>query len=790
MAVSIAAPAAGLRSRERTWPALVEAALVAAAIAALVPVWSALDTHEQGRDARFAPAAVVVRDLPAPVLRDVCATHGGGSDPEVRDRLCGPGAAAADPSRVDRLPRALTSAIALASRALVAPRDELRARIAELRGQRSGEAADPAALDRAIADELARLARYVRRYDLDAKGDDPPRALDCAVEALRAAGGGPALREGAEGRARANAALLFAAALDAHAAASSLIGAAALPAARATASRCDGVDARSSLAGVAALMADARASSGQRAKDEAMRALLHTARWQWAGWAVLGLLLLHVQRLGLAPVASTGVTLAAWAAAAWIGRVPWPLGSGAALSFARDTALPFGMPAGYVMAMLAVAALALCVAPWMAARLPGARSVAASPFAYPGWVVATGVGFLLLCDLSANGTFANRYLALYHHGHLWLAMLAFSLVAAWRQPLARGSSWMIALGDGAASRVVLRLGPVVAGGAFVVVALAGVTAAALLLANTRQLTSELGRLWLVTGAAWFFFLRGTPFTERVARSGGSFASLTRYLAPLMFVVVVLVAAMVLTRDMGPLLVAAYGAGAFVAASVAMWWYQRHATRLTAYAVAVLLFAAWIVATTVALYRFGALDPVTAARLENVAAPLASANDQLALVTWFQRAAPPAGFGPGAVPWCGFGATDTCAGVPAQIQSDYTFTALVGMFGWAGAWMLTLGCTLWLVATIRPHGRATRGEPRLVRVGTRLRNDEQAFLSWLCVAWVVMTLCQLAVTVAGNLAVIPLTGVTFPFVSFGMTSLTVNAAMLALAVDVAPRGPAQ
>jgi cell division protein FtsW (lipid II flippase) len=50
------------------------------------------------------------------------------------------------------------------------------------------------------------------------------------------------------------------------------------------------------------------------------------------------------------------------------------------------------------------------------------------------------------------------------------------------------------------------------------------------------------------------------------------------------------------------------------------------------------------------------------------------------------------------------------------------------------------------------------------------NDEQALLSWIAVTWVVLALCQLAVTVAGNLAVIPLTGVTFPFVSFGMTSL--------------------
>ena len=80
-------------------------------------------------------------------------------------------------------------------------------------------------------------------------------------------------------------------------------------------------------------------------------------------------------------------------------------------------------------------------------------------------------------------------------------------------------------------------------------------------------------------------------------------------------------------------------------------------------------------------------------------------------------------------------------------------------------------------------RRTRGEPRFIRAGPRIRNDEQAFLSWICVTWVVLTMCQLAVTVAGNIAVIPLTGVPFPFVSFGMTSLILNAAMLGLAINV-------
>jgi cell division protein FtsW (lipid II flippase) len=100
-----------------------------------------------------------------------------------------------------------------------------------------------------------------------------------------------------------------------------------------------------------------------------------------------------------------------------------------------------------------------------------------------------------------------------------------------------------------------------------------------------------------------------------------------------------------------------------------------------------------------------------------------------------------------------------------------------------AWAVVLGCAIWLHRLIRHHARVTRGEPRLVSTSGRIANDEQALLSWMAVAWVVLALCQLAVTVAGNLAVLPLTGVTFPFVSFGMTSLLVNMAMLALAINV-------
>jgi len=166
-----------------------------------------------------------------------------------------------------------------------------------------------------------------------------------------------------------------------------------------------------------------------------------------------------------------------------------------------------------------------------------------------------------------------------------------------------------------------------------------------------------------------------------------------------------------------------------------------------------------------------------------AAPFASINDQLALVSWFQRATPPEGFGIGTVPWCGFSSARGCSGVPAQIHSDYTFTALVGTFGPLAAWLGSVATALWLHRLVRHHGRVTRGEPRLVADAGQLGHDGQALVSWIAVAWVVLTSCQLAVTVAGNLAVLPLTGVTFPFVSFGMTSLLVNLAFLALCLNV-------
>ncbi len=785
MALCIARETARPLSRRTpiAWPLWVEAALVAAAIACLLPLFDRIAGDEAGRDRRFADGAIAVSGLPEPVLPSLCAAYAAHAEPLVRDRFCRSGDAVSN-GAVDRIPTVLADARARIRSAFIAPIDEAQARLAELRIQQREGLGDLLTIGHSIEAIERELAPFIKRYALDTPGVTGPLPIACAFENIDANLARQSARADSQRDiANSNAVLLLGAALDGHPATGVVADVAILPT-TATAERgaCAGVLLTDALAQTASLVADARNAPQTVAKNDAMRALLRFAGWQWAGFMLAGFALLQLSRRAIRPAYGVALSLAVWAAAAWIGRVPWPLGSDRTFSIAREGESWLAPPAPFVAALIAAALIVGAYALLRHASAATPQSPA-SRVGYPGLVLFTGVGWLVLLDLSANGYIGNRYLALYHHGHLWLGMLIFCMLIFLRQPLGRALAWWLSLVDGVSNAITRKLGGTVAVTAFVVFVVALVGVVGVLLANMRQLTSELGRIWLIVGAAWFFFMRGTPLAERMARSGHSIVSLARYIAPLLFVVLVLIGAMFATRDMGPLLIAGYAAGAFIAASAAMWWHERRGSLRPAFAIATILFVAWILGLTAALFELGSVDDVTAARLENLAAPLASANDQLALVTWFQHAAPAEGFGLGNVPWCGYSSARGCAGVPAQIQSDYTFTALVGAFGMPLAWAITIGCAVWLHRLIRHHSRVTRGEPRFVVANGRVSTDAQAFLSWLSVTWVVLALCQLAVTVAGNLAVLPLTGVTFPFVSFGMTSLCVNMAFLALCLQM-------
>ncbi|HEX4234835.1 MAG TPA: hypothetical protein VH041_11050 [Caldimonas sp.] len=772
----------------RSLPSLVEFALVAAAILWLWPLFVRVATLDPGRDQRFLDRGIAVAGLPAPVLEQTCDAVAPLAAADLATALCGSRAAAASSHPLASLPGPLAIAIGRATQAFVRP---LQA--ADERARTFGnEAENGSAALREDADAVAAiesdLAPFIERFQLTQGASVGPLPLRCAARwvesslAAQAAPGGQVLGAAAE-RARADAVLLLAAALDGRRATAALAADAELPPASRAAGCAGGVEA---LAATASLMADARQSVVNAGKNGAMRALTRSAGTQWAVAMALGFGFVAWSRRAARPGFGVAAALAAWAIAAWAARVPWPLSGGRDFALARADAAWTSPPAPFVIALIAAAAIiALASLASRGTARPRAAPTRAmsTRIGYAGLVVATGVGWLLLFDLSLSAHAGNRYLALYHQGHLWLAMLALSVFVFLRGPLARGFAWLLSVAGEVLQRVSRRIGSFGVGALLVAATVAAVLAFGIVLANKRQLTSELGRVWLIGGAAWFFFLRAGPLTERLAKNGRAVLSFLRYAWPILFVVGVLVGAMFATHDMGPLLIAGYAGGAFVAAALAMWWHHRSGQVIVSFALALVLFVGWIGAITAALFQVGGYDSVTASRLESAAAPFASINDQLALVSWFQRAAPAEGFGLGSVPWCGLSTGHACSGVPAQIHSDYTFTALVGAFGPVAAWAGSLAMAIWLHRLIRHHGRVTRGEPRLVGTDGQLANDGQALVSWISVAWVVMTSCQLAVTVAGNLAVLPLTGVTFPFVSFGLTSMLVNIAFLALCLNV-------
>jgi cell division protein FtsW (lipid II flippase) len=777
-------------------PAWLELLAVVAAIALLWPAFERIADGGGGRDRRFAETAFAIEGLPDEVLPQACAAWGARAETAVAERLCRRRVDPPAPMLPGRMPADLARASARAVQAFTAPMQAAEARIEALRRRQQDGSGDVLG----IADEIAAIEGesrpFAERYRLVAPSRiDGPVPLACAERWLAAALAAPRadhLNGAAADRASANALLLFAAALDGRAATDAVAQGAVLPVAKARLEApCDAAPA-DTLAAAAALMGDARQAVVNGRKNVAMLALIATAGPQWVVAMLLGYAFLVASRRIRTPAFGIAAALALWTLAAWAARVPWPLAGARAFIPARLEPAFDSAPAPFVWAFGALALVVATIGAIGRDRRAdlgaGLSATLSSRIGYAGFVLASGLGWLLLLDLSANGHPGNRYLALYHQGHLWLGMLVLSVLLFLRRPLARELGWLLSvIGEGARAAT-RRLGTWGAAALVVAGALAAVAGFGLALANMRQLTSELGRVWLIVGAAWFFFLRAGPLTERLAQRGGAGLSFWRYAWPMLFVVAVLVLAMLVTRDMGPLLIAGYGAGAFLAATVAMWWHRRTAQRAPAFMLAVGVFALWIGGVTAALFEAGSVDSLTATRLESVAAPFASTNDQLALVAWFQRAAPADGFGLGAVPWCGQAAGGGCSGVPAQIHSDYTFTAIVGAFGMLAAWTAVLGCAVWLHRLIRHHGRVTRGEPRLLRDGAGGHGlDGQAFLSWIAVAWVVLTSCQLAVTVAGNVAVLPLTGVTFPFVSFGMTSLLVNLAFLALCLNVDTAG---
>jgi cell division protein FtsW (lipid II flippase) len=110
-------------------------------------------------------------------------------------------------------------------------------------------------------------------------------------------------------------------------------------------------------------------------------------------------------------------------------------------------------------------------------------------------------------------------------------------------------------------------------------------------------------------------------------------------------------------------------------------------------------------------------------------------------------------------------------IPA-VHTDFPLAALGEELGMAGV-LAILGCYLVVVA-------------RGLRIAATAADDVRALLA----AGLAMVIgVQAAIIAAGNLKLIPLTGITLPFISYGGSSLLVNGLIVGLLLAFSDRGPA-
>lgn len=180
-------------------------------------------------------------------------------------------------------------------------------------------------------------------------------------------------------------------------------------------------------------------------------------------------------------------------------------------------------------------------------------------------------------------------------------------------------------------------------------------------------------------------------------------------------------------------------------------------------------------------------PHVLARIDQMLVPVASANSDLWRIGQFTSGAGAFGYGPSHVPWCGHeslvqgsdfqAAARACrSALPKELSTDYGWTMAVGQFGSVGAYLL-FAATAALLALLATRIRVLEGEADLIR---RDVLAERVIASLVLVACLISAL-QLVLTVLGNLRLIMLTGVYWPFYSFSRTALLLLGAVLGLSL---------
>lgn len=446
---------------------------------------------------------------------------------------------------------------------------------------------------------------------------------------------------------------------------------------------------------------------------------------------------------------------------------------------------PFGAllaPSAWPVVGAALAVLALVLALWRATRAgssAGFGHSAASAWNFPGFAAFSALGAIWLLDLSSRGHLHKQFLGSHHIDMLWAAYAVLTLVAGHLGQLLAGFSRAAAWLDGIA-----KLGRQCVPSAAIVLALllwiavlAGlgqlgtVTAAGEPTKWHRAYAAMLAEgmrvpVWLALG--WFMY-RWVELDERAAQA----------LVAAVALLGLLVAGLWLNEDKGPVLAQAT-AVAWILGGLILGALRRKGYRALAWTIAGVFTAG---ATAVAVILDFLMAP--AVRLQAMHRDHQGPVDFLSVIYWLIDATPTFGFGLGKTSWCGYQAVadlitrcERSGGVPDQIQSDYVAAAWVAIWGPVPAALLLMALALWLLGLLRP-GAAAQGALKLA-----------VLRQWTVAGFVVTSLLQMVISVAGTFALLPMTGLAIPLLSAGGAGLLSAALFTGLSLNDAWIAPAE
>lgn len=406
-------------------------------------------------------------------------------------------------------------------------------------------------------------------------------------------------------------------------------------------------------------------------KSAAMQRLLQRAPWLLSAWAGLAWILVSLSRPTQRPARFLPLALVAWAGAGAASGLVLP-GTGLPVPWWAWSAL-----AGTGVLLGLAGRLPVVERFWLLAPCPPLKNV--SFLSLPLLVLFIGAGWWLVFDLAMNGHARNRYIALSQSLPVFGAFVLISVMPVLAHGLAKmWVAWASLVTNALRPRAQGPLGGWLRPVLLWLLYLAVIVGAALLARNWRQFTGDAFRFWLLLGVSWFFMLRAA----RWAQPGGAGWAVS--LLPLLVHVGAVMLALIITDDLGPLLVVLFAGAVYGGAFFAQGMLARGTPWPAAAGMGVLTSATVAVLLVGALFAFTQL-PIgpaqrVAERVESVLNPFSAENDQLAHVLWFRQHTPAGGYGLGAVPWCGTLPATNCQGMPAQTQSDYTFTAMQGVAG--------------------------------------------------------------------------------------------------------------